>query len=100
MPIHDWTLVSAGDFHDFHQVWTGQIRIALNEGILAAGYYAQIEHQASGVLPDGLTLRYADWEGAEEDPAATEGTLAVAVAPPQVSIHAELERGLYAEMKN
>ena len=21
MPIHDWTRLEAGDFHDFHQCW-------------------------------------------------------------------------------
>lgn len=40
MPVHDWTRVEAGIFHDFHTVWIGQIRNALNEGLLPAGYYA------------------------------------------------------------
>jgi hypothetical protein len=26
MPIHDWTRVSAGIFHHFHQDWTIEIR--------------------------------------------------------------------------
>ena len=26
MPIHDWTRVSSGTFHDFHQGWTIEIR--------------------------------------------------------------------------
>ena len=34
MPIHDWTRVDAGLFHDFHQSWTVALRNALNEGIL------------------------------------------------------------------
>jgi hypothetical protein len=34
MPIHDWTRVNAGLFHDFHQSWTVTLRNALNAGVL------------------------------------------------------------------
>ena len=34
MPIHDWTCVGAGTFHDFHQGWTIEIRNALNSARL------------------------------------------------------------------
>ena len=34
MPIHDWSRVDAGVFHDFHQVWTIEIRNRLNDGLL------------------------------------------------------------------
>ena len=30
MPIHDWSRVDAGTFHDFHQAWTIEIRNGLN----------------------------------------------------------------------
>ncbi|HET6884479.1 MAG TPA: hypothetical protein VFI31_30275 [Pirellulales bacterium] len=43
MPIHDWTRVRAGVFHDFHQEWTICIKRALNGGILPEGYYAMVE---------------------------------------------------------
>lgn len=29
MPVHDWSRVSAGTFHDFHVVWLAEIRNAL-----------------------------------------------------------------------
>ncbi len=29
MPIHDWTRLEPGDFHDFHQCWVVEIRNAL-----------------------------------------------------------------------
>ena len=32
MPVHDWTRVEAGIFHDFHTAWIGLIRNTLNEG--------------------------------------------------------------------
>jgi hypothetical protein len=37
MPIHDWTRVSFGTFHNFHQGWTITLRDALNAGRLPAG---------------------------------------------------------------
>lgn len=30
MPIHDWTKVNAGIFHDFHHDWITMIKRALN----------------------------------------------------------------------
>ena len=35
MAAHDWTLVGAGIFHDFHNAWITEIRNALNGGIPA-----------------------------------------------------------------
>jgi hypothetical protein len=44
MPIHDWTRVSDGTFHDFHIAWIAEIRNVLNGGLLPPGYYyAQAE---------------------------------------------------------
>jgi hypothetical protein len=100
MPIHDWTRVSAGDFHDFHQVWTGQIRIELNAGILPPGYYAQVEQRASGIIPDVLTLQYAESEERTWNEAELAGAIAVAEAPPKVEMVMELDRRIYAERKN
>lgn len=56
MPVHDWTLVSAGTFHDFHMSWITHIKEALNEGILPKGYYAQAEQSVPGMRPDVLAL--------------------------------------------
>jgi hypothetical protein len=57
MPIHDWTRVSAGIFHDFHQGWTIEIRNRLNSGVLPAGYYALADQRVSGPEPDVVALR-------------------------------------------
>ena len=40
MPVHDWTRVDAGLFHDFHQSWSVEIKNAPNAGLLPKGYYA------------------------------------------------------------
>jgi hypothetical protein len=42
MPIHDWTRVDAGLFHDFHQDWTVEICRALNAGRLPPGLAALV----------------------------------------------------------
>ena len=56
MPIHDWTRVSAGIFHHFHQQWISAISNALNRGILPPEYYALEEQIAGGFGPDVLVL--------------------------------------------
>ena len=45
MPVHDWRRVDPVVFHDFHNVWIGMLRNALNEGGLPSGYYAMSEQQ-------------------------------------------------------
>jgi len=56
MPIHDWTRVAPGIFHDFHHEWISTIRRSLNDGLLPPEYYALAEQQAAGFGPDVLTL--------------------------------------------
>ena len=50
MPIHDWTKIFAGAFHDFHHSWITELRNALNGGLLPRGYYAQGEQTAGQIL--------------------------------------------------
>ena len=57
MPIHDWTRVGAGTFHDFHCGWVVEICNALNVGLLPPGYYARAEQVGGEVGPDVLTLQ-------------------------------------------
>src|SRR4029077_21130882 len=63
MPVHDWTRVEAGIFHDFHHSWIEEIKRALNTGLLSDDYYALAEHPAAGFGPDVLTL-----QGSADDP--------------------------------
>lgn len=57
MPLHDWTRVDAGLFHDFHQGWAVRIRDALNDGGLPSDYLALVEQHIRGPIPDVLTVR-------------------------------------------
>src|SRR5262249_52888307 len=86
MPVHDWTRVDAGIFHDFHTVWIGQIRTVLNDGLLPQGYYALAEQHAGRSIADVLTLH----AGPGSEPASQPwplppdtGGIAVADAPPR-----------------
>ena len=57
MPIHDWTRVESGIFHDFHGYWIQLIKAALNAGLLPPEYYALAEQVAVGVQPDVIALK-------------------------------------------
>lgn len=94
MPIHDWTRVDAGTFHDFHQDWTIEIRRTLNRGILPPGYFAMADQRVSGPEPDVIALRL-------RGPEPT-GGLAVAETPPRIrqTARVETEAALYARKAN
>ncbi|HUY33071.1 MAG TPA: DUF4058 family protein [Pirellulales bacterium] len=83
MPVHDWTGVEAGIFHDFHVAWIPEIRKALNGGLLPPGYYALAEQHVGRSIADVLTLHAgpAPLEPLPLPPAS--GGTAVAEAPPR-----------------
>ncbi len=97
MPIHDWTRVDAGLFHDFHQDWTIELRRSLNAGRLPAGYVALTDHQISGPIPDVLTLNRRPKDSGKGEPT---GGQAVAAAPPQARFIVAAEATTYARRAN
>ncbi|MBY0526927.1 MAG: DUF4058 family protein [Gemmataceae bacterium] len=96
MPVHNWTRVSSGTFHDFHYSWVLEIKRALMRGLLPKGYYVMAE-QIGGDLgaPDVLTLQAAGTE--------SEGTLAgtatLTETPPVVHARTTIPRDSYARMQ-
>lgn len=90
MPIHDWTRLEAGDFHDFHQCWVVEIRNALNGGLLPPGYMAMAEQVTGRPIPDVVTLQ-------TRAPKDETGGIAVATAPPTARVIAKFERINYAK---
>jgi hypothetical protein len=95
MPIHDWSRVGAGIFHDFHHEWISTIKHALNSGLLPPDHYALAEQIAGGLGPDVLTLQGPTVNGTA--PADSPNGLLLAAAPPRVRYHARTEPDRYAE---
>ena len=85
MPIHDWTRLSDGDFHHFHQCWVVGIGNALNSGLLPPGYLAMAEQVAGRPIPDVVTLQH-------QEPSGELGGVATAIAPPTARVIARFER--------
>jgi hypothetical protein len=97
MPLHDWTRVDAGIFHDFHLAWIAELRRALNGGLLPPGYYALAEPVAGSGNPDVLALREpspGDRNG-RHDPTSDSGGTALLTAPPQTRLVARADRENY-----
>jgi hypothetical protein len=90
MPVHDWTRLGPGDFHDFHQGWIIRIRDALNMGLLPPGYMAMAEQTTGRPIPDVVTLYTNEPEGES-------GGVAVAQSPPRARLVAQMEKVHYAK---
>ena len=91
MPIHDWTRMKDGDFHDFHQSWIIELRNALNRGLLPSGLMAMSDQVTGGPVPDVVTLKTG------RKPKRDFGGVAVKSAPPTARTIAKLERSAYAK---
>lgn len=98
MPLHDWTRVTAGTYHDFHNSWITHLKEALNTGMLPKPYYALGEQRAGETGPDVLALHETNGE-AGFTPSSDDdgGMVAVAEAPPhvQLAIEARIEAAFY-----
>jgi hypothetical protein len=98
MPVHDWTRVDAGIFHDFHHAWIEELKRSLNGGLLPDDYYALAEQHAAGFGPDVLTLQGAnDNDDPDEEPrgVAPSAGIGVALASPKLQPIAETDMAFY-----
>lgn len=101
MPVHDWTRIYAGAFHDFHSSWLRSIKRALNDGLLPSDYYVLVDQVAGGVGPDVLTLERptggptTNGSGSAR-PVHSGGRVALAVRPPKARFHVVDEARWYA----
>ena len=105
MPIHDWTRVEAGIFHDFHHEWISTIRNALNSGILPPDHYALAEQISGSFGPDVITLDFAGSKGRKAQRAKHSNDesshgIALAEVEPKVSFRAKTEADIYAAKAN
>ena len=99
--MHDWTKVTAGIYHHFHQQWVATIANALNAGRLPTGYYAMVEQVAGLGTPDVLALSTIPVSDEPWTTASDDGGLALAEAPPRAAVmDYATEMGFYAKKKN
>jgi hypothetical protein len=96
MPIHDWSSVFDGAFHDFHLAWIAELRAALNGGILPPEYYAMAEQVARPMIPDVLTLQTTNGSDHEWSGEPISGASAVTLAPPKVLITTSIKDESFA----
>lgn len=59
MPIHDWSRIDPGTFHNFHQIWSVELANRLNAKALPDGFFAMIEQKVPLPEPDVVTLSTA-----------------------------------------
>jgi hypothetical protein len=94
MPIHDWTRVDDGTFHDFHNMWIVALRNSFKH-VLPDGYYAMTNQKAFGYAPDVVTLGTDSSTGSNGSTNGSNlengasGGLSVATAPPRVLLRAK-----------
>jgi hypothetical protein len=95
MPVHDWTRVDAGVFHDFHNAWIVELRNAFNGGLLPPDFYAMGEQHAGKYITDVLTLASPAAPTSHPIP----GGIAVADAPPKVRRTVSLSAAAHTRRK-
>jgi hypothetical protein len=97
MPLHDWTRVPAGLFHDFHQSWSIRVKDALNSGLLPQGVSALVEQRAGPREGDVLAIE-SRGRAAQLDVASGGGV--ATLAPPHTRIIQRTDKEIYAHRAN
>jgi hypothetical protein len=97
MPIHDWSRVDSGIFHDFHQAWTVTINHALNGGGLPEGYFAMIAASNGRECTSEPTF---EWQPKGGHLRRAGSGVAVADLPPQAKFVTSAEIDPYVHRAN
>lgn len=106
MPVHDWSRIDAGIFHDFHHAWIEEIKRSLNSGLLPDDFYAMAEQQTGPYGPDVLTLQAgASQRLPESSNVAAEAAVMspqgnVLLAPPAIALTAQADMQFYRRKQN
>ncbi len=97
MPIHDWTRVPPGLFHDFHQTWSIFLKMSLNAGLLPNGLSALVEQRAGPKESDVLTV---EERTKDADAASDNGGGVLTLERPVTSIIRETDKSFYSVRAN
>ena len=79
MPMHDWTRVKAGTYHNFHVLWMSSITNQLNAGLLPPDFFAMAEQIIGRPETDVVTLQTN--AGLRPSPGRNGGVAVVSVKP-------------------
>jgi len=107
MPVHDWSKVAHGTFHDFHCGWITHMKEQLNR-LLPADYYAMAEQHMGTGIADVATLAVSEDEETDYALNASGGSaggtmtltapkvvgIAISDKPPRVTRHLVLDDSL------
>ncbi len=92
MPVHDWSKVEAGVFHDFHHELISAVKHTLNAGVLPPDYYAMADQVAGPGHPDVIGLQYATPPRRRRRPSGGGGVATVVQAGPTVGYEDTADR--------
>lgn len=92
MPMHDWSRVQAGIYHNFHILWLAAITNRLNAGMLPQGMIAMAEQIIGGPEPDVVTLQQNDIALSANAASATMMTEALPKPKTEFVIPVDVER--------
>ena len=83
MPVHDWSRVEDGIFHDFHHEWISAVKHVLNDGVLPPTHYALADQVVGPGHPDVIGLQWVrpPAPATNGHPGLTPGGVAVAAEP-------------------
>jgi hypothetical protein len=97
MPMHDWTRVTAGTYHNFHFRWIAAIMDRLNAGLLPPGFFAMAEQFIGRPETDVVALQT---KPSPKDQAVRNGGVAIAAPQPKTRFVLALESERYARKAN
>ena len=97
MPMHDWTRVRPGIYHNFHLLWVSAITNKLNAGLLPKGLIAMAE-QIIGE-PDVVALQLNDFAFADSSGTRT-AVMTETLAQPRTTFVMPLEVERYSLKAN
>jgi hypothetical protein len=97
MPMHDWTRVTAGTYHNFHFRWIAAIMDRLNAGLLPPGFFAMAEQIIGRPETDVVTLQTKPLPKGE---GVRNGGVAIATPQPKTRFVLALESERYARKAN
>ncbi len=99
MPMHDWSRVQSGVYHNFHYRWIAAMVDRLNAGLLPQGLIAMAEQIVGGPEPDVVALQLSDFEFADSSAGGT-AVMTEVMAQPQTAFVLPLETERYSRKAN